>query len=78
MTDAITALEEEERRSGWRTIKKVAPYLWTDEHPWVKRRVLLSMMALILAKVISVSTPFFYKAAVDNLGGHGKLHFLQS
>ena len=71
MTDAITALEEEERRSGWRTIKKVAPYLWTDEHPWVKRRVLLSMMALILAKVISVSTPFFYKAAVDNLGGEG-------
>ncbi|PHQ96884.1 MAG: metal ABC transporter permease [Marinosulfonomonas sp.] len=57
------------RGSGLRTIKRVIPYLWPAEHPWVKRRVVLSMMVLFLAKLISVGTPFFYKAAVDTLSG---------
>ncbi|MEE9427594.1 MAG: ABC transporter ATP-binding protein/permease [Paracoccaceae bacterium] len=50
-----------------RTIRRVIPYLWPAGHPWVKRRVVLSMLVLILAKLISVGTPFFYKAAVDAL-----------
>ena len=50
-----------------RTVRKVAPYLWPDDLPWVKRRVVLSLSMLLLAKVIAVGTPFFYKAAVDAL-----------
>ena len=69
MSDTYSA--ERERRSGLRTIRKVAPYLWPDGMGWVKRRVVLSMLALLIAKVISVSTPFFYKAAVDALAGEG-------
>ncbi|MXQ06997.1 ATP-binding cassette domain-containing protein [Alphaproteobacteria bacterium GH1-50] len=69
MSDTFSA--ERERRSGLRTIRKVAPYLWPDGMGWVKRRVVLSMLALLVAKVISVSTPFFYKAAVDALAGEG-------
>ncbi len=56
-------------KSGWRTIKRVAPYLWPAEHPWVKYRVVLAMLALVLSKAISVATPFLYKAAVDTLSG---------
>ena len=67
MTDQDIAAYE--RRSGWRTIKKVAPYLWPDDKPWVKRRVVLALSALFLAKVVSVATPFAYKAAVDMLAG---------
>ncbi|MEE9388730.1 MAG: ABC transporter ATP-binding protein/permease [Paracoccaceae bacterium] len=52
-----------------RTIRRVIPYLWPAEHPWVKRRVVVAMCILILAKVVSVGTPFFYKAAVDALSG---------
>jgi hypothetical protein len=63
---AVT-VEEAERRSGWRTIRKVAPYLWPDDKPWVKRRVVMALLALFLAKVVAVGTPFFYKAAVDAL-----------
>jgi ATP-binding cassette subfamily B protein len=58
-----------ERRSALRTIRRVAPYLWPASEPWVKRRVVLSLMALLTARLVSVSTPFFYKAAVDALGG---------
>ena len=67
MTDTYSA--ERERRSGWRTIQKVAPYLWPAEHPWVKRRVVWAMVALFLSKVVTVGTPFFYAAAVDTLSG---------
>lgn len=60
---------ENERRSGWRTVRKVAPYLWPDDPAWVKRRVVMAMAVLVLSKVIAVGTPFFYKAAVDMLSG---------
>ena len=66
MTDTT---EANERRSGLRTIRKVAPYLWPEAHPWVKKRVVLAVFALFLSKIIAVTTPFFYKAAVDKLGG---------
>lgn len=65
------ALAEAERRSGMRTIRKVAPYMWPADKPWVKQRVVLAMLALLLSKVISVTTPFFYKWAVDALAEGG-------
>jgi len=58
---------EIDRKSGMRTIRKVAPYLWPSDKPSVKVRVVLALLALILARVVSVSTPFYYKAAVDAL-----------
>ncbi|ALG90047.1 MULTISPECIES: ABCB family ABC transporter ATP-binding protein/permease [Actibacterium] len=61
-----------ERGSAMRTIRKVGPYLWPDGQPWVKRRVLLAMLALVVAKLVSVGTPFLYKAAVDRLAGEGQ------
>jgi len=69
MTDTYSA--ENERKSGLRTVRKVAPYLWPDDLPWVKRRVVLALAALLLSKVIAVGTPFFYKAAVDMLSETG-------
>ncbi|MBL4751229.1 MAG: ABC transporter ATP-binding protein/permease [Amylibacter sp.] len=46
-------------------IRKVIPYLWPADKAWVKYRVVFSLLALIVGKVISVMTPFFYKGAVD-------------
>ena len=70
MTDST---RQSERKSAVRTMRRVAPYLWPDGEAWVKRRVVLSLLALLLAKVVSVSTPFLYKTAVDALDGrvHG-------
>ncbi|MEO0916228.1 MAG: ABC transporter transmembrane domain-containing protein, partial [Pseudomonadota bacterium] len=70
MSDTFSA--ERERRSGWRTIRKVAPYLWPPDLPWVKQRVVLAMIALLASKVVAVGTPFFYKAAVDLLSGQAE------
>ncbi|SDX45663.1 ABCB family ABC transporter ATP-binding protein/permease [Roseicitreum antarcticum] len=67
--DATTSARE--RASGWRTIRRVAPYLWPDDAPWVRQRVVLALLVLVLSKVIAVATPFFYKTAVDALSGEG-------
>ncbi|MEL6643934.1 MAG: ABC transporter ATP-binding protein/permease [Pseudomonadota bacterium] len=68
---STTEFDQEARRSGWRTVRKVAPYLWPEDQPWVKRRVVIAVIMLVLARVISVITPFFYKAGVDILAGEG-------
>ena len=60
-----------ERRSGWRTIRRVSPYLWPADQPWVKRRVVLALLALVVGKIIAVVTPILYKQAVDALAGEG-------
>ncbi len=74
-TDAGAALiadvDEAERRSGWRTIRKVAPYLWPADKPWVKQRVVIALIMLGLSKVIAALTPFLFGGAVDMLAGDG-------
>ena len=55
--------------SGIRTMRRVAPYLWPEGQTWVKRRVVLALVALVLGKVISILIPFLYKGAVDSLAG---------
>ncbi|WP_421904502.1 ABCB family ABC transporter ATP-binding protein/permease [Mameliella sp.] len=66
-TDAQIARDE--RRSGWRTIRRVGPYLWPEGQTWAKRRVVIALGFLILAKLIAVATPILYKQAVDTLSG---------
>ena len=56
-----------DRKNGLRTMRKVAPYLWPQDQPSIKLRVVLALLALLLARLVGVSTPFFYKAAVDAL-----------
>ncbi len=65
MTDQITP----KSASGWQTMRRVGPYLWPAGEPWVKRRVVMALLFLALSKVISVTTPYIYKLAVDALGG---------
>ncbi|MCU0906871.1 MAG: ABC transporter ATP-binding protein/permease [Rhodobacteraceae bacterium] len=62
-------LAADQRRSGLRTVRAVAPYLWPADAPWVKQRVVLAVAVLVLAKVVTVATPLFFAAAVDTLGG---------
>ncbi|TFL16293.1 ABCB family ABC transporter ATP-binding protein/permease [Jannaschia formosa] len=57
----------ERASSGWSIVRKVSPYLWPPGEGWVKRRVVAALVMLVLAKLIAVSTPFLYKAAVDAL-----------
>ena len=66
---AVSSDTPETGVSGWQTIRRVLPYLWPEGEGWVKRRVLIALALLIVARLVSVATPFFYKAAVDALAG---------
>ncbi|GLT07911.1 metal ABC transporter permease [Sulfitobacter porphyrae] len=70
LTDEQLA-DQAERQSAMRVLRKVAPYLWPRDMPWVKHRVVWAMVALVVSKLISVATPLFYKDAVDALAGEG-------
>jgi len=56
-----------EGKPDLRTVVEVAPYLWPDGEREIKFRVVAALIFLVLAKVATVATPFFYKAAVDAL-----------
>ncbi len=55
--------------TSWQTVRRVGPYLWPDGQAWIKRRVVIALLLLACGKVVSVTTPYIYKLAVDALGG---------
>ncbi len=55
--------------SGWQTMKRIGPYLWPKGENWVRQRVVAAMILLIVSKLVSITTPYLYKLAVDALTG---------
>ncbi len=49
------------------TIRAILPYLWMPDRADLKHRVVISIIALILAKVATVIAPFFYKEIINDL-----------
>ncbi|MFZ1468257.1 MAG: ABC transporter ATP-binding protein/permease [Paracoccaceae bacterium] len=68
-SNATAQTGSESSASGWQTILRILPYLWPKDQPWVKRRVVAALVALLAAKLVSVITPYLYKLAVDGLSG---------
>ena len=58
-----------DRKVEVRVIKRVVPYLWPEGQSWVKWRVVIAVVSLVLAKLVAVATPMVLGAAVDNLSG---------
>lgn len=51
------------------TIRNLWPYMWPSDRPDLKMRVVWAMAVLVLAKIITVLVPYFYKWATDALDG---------
>jgi len=68
-TTADTAAKAAQKGRNLRTLRALLPYLWPADEAWVKRRVLLAMLTLVLGKIIAVTTPYLYKRAVDAMAG---------
>ena len=58
-----------DRKVEIRVIQRVVPYLWPKGQSWVKWRVVIAVVSLVLAKLVAVATPMVLGAAVDNLSG---------
>jgi ATP-binding cassette subfamily B protein len=63
----ITSTKSVSRQQALLVIRKVLPYLWPDDHSGTRTRVVVALAMLLLSRIISVATPFYYKAAVDAL-----------
>jgi ABC-type transport system involved in Fe-S cluster assembly fused permease/ATPase subunit len=58
------------RGVDWQRIKSIIlPFLWPRESAQLRLRVVVAFALLVLAKVITVQVPFFFKAVVDRLSG---------
>ncbi len=53
------------------TLRNLWPYIWPSGRKDLKLRVLLALAALVLAKVVTVLSPYFFKWATDALTGDG-------
>jgi ABC-type transport system involved in Fe-S cluster assembly fused permease/ATPase subunit len=62
---------EASRSERLQTLRSFAPYFWPEGRPDLKRRILVAAVALVLAKLATVSAPVAYKAAVDALTASG-------
>jgi ATP-binding cassette, subfamily B, heavy metal transporter len=57
-------------RTGHLTVlRELAPYIWPAGRPDLRWRVVWAMVALIIAKAITLAVPIAYKAVVDLLTG---------
>ncbi|MEM9473314.1 MAG: ABC transporter ATP-binding protein/permease, partial [Pseudomonadota bacterium] len=52
-----------------RTIRNLWPYMWPSDRPDLKVRVLWATFFLVLAKLVLVVVPYFFKYATDALNG---------
>lgn len=53
-----------------KTIANLWPYMWPADRPDLKRRVAIAIGFLVLAKMLAMAVPFFYRAATDLLAGN--------
>ena len=73
MTDATNDADipartfRDDNTSERSVLTKVIPYLWPENQPQLRFRVVLSMILLVVAKVITLATPLFFSGAVDAL-----------
>ncbi|NVK35466.1 MAG: ABC transporter ATP-binding protein/permease [Rhodobacteraceae bacterium] len=55
--------------STFATLVNLWPYIWPSGRPDLKGRVLLSILALVIAKVVTVLSPYFFAWSTDALSG---------
>ncbi|WP_336276282.1 ABCB family ABC transporter ATP-binding protein/permease [Bartonella sp. CB178] len=57
----------------FRTLYNLLPYMWPADRRDLKMRVMWAVFYLILAKLVLVSVPYFFKYATDSIGASFKL-----
>ena len=60
-----------DRGRTFQTLWNLWPYMWPYDRPDLKQRVLVALLALAVAKVVTVLVPYTFKWATDTLTGEG-------
>ena len=65
------------RTSHWTVLSGLLPFIWPQGRPDLRVRVVVAFAVLLLAKLVTVAVPIFYKDATDRLtaiAGAGTIH----
>jgi len=57
------------RHDGWQTLSRFLPYLWPKDNPGLRLRIVGAAVLILAGKAVTLALPFFYKRAVDAMGG---------
>ena len=57
------------RAGHFAVLRELLPYIWPAGRPDLRKRVVLALIALILAKLVTLAVPIAYKQVVDLLTG---------
>ena len=55
------------RAGHWSVFAGLLPFVWPKDRPDLRTRVVLAFAVLVLAKLVTVAVPIFYKDATDKL-----------
>ncbi|MCK5550221.1 MAG: hypothetical protein KAI41_06790, partial [Hyphomicrobiaceae bacterium] len=55
------------RADHWIVLRGLLPFVWPQERPDLRVRVVVAFAVLLLAKLVTVAVPIFYKNATDQL-----------
>ncbi len=58
---------------GWATLRRFLPYLWPEGNWPLRRRIVLAMVFVLLAKAVTLALPFAYSQAVDAMSKDGDI-----
>ncbi|HZF43470.1 MAG TPA: ABC transporter ATP-binding protein/permease [Sphingomonadaceae bacterium] len=64
-----TQTDGERPDTGFAPLRRFLPYLWPAGEPALKARVVGAMVLVLIAKAITLSQGFVYKAAIDRMAG---------
>jgi ATP-binding cassette subfamily B protein len=65
MTSAVTGNTRD--KLSWGVFRRFIPYLWPEDQPAIRRRVVWAMVLVVIAKATTLLMPFAYKAAIDRM-----------
>ncbi|MFD1613388.1 ABCB family ABC transporter ATP-binding protein/permease [Sphingomonas tabacisoli] len=66
MAKSVTGGTKEQSLS-WGVFRRFVPYLWPEHEPAIRRRVVLALALVLVAKATTLLMPFAYKAAIDRM-----------
>ncbi len=53
----------------WNSLRNLWPYMWPDDRPDLKWRVIYASFFMVIGKIVTVLIPYLYKLATDALTG---------
>ena len=67
MPPDTTTSDQRHDAESWSMLKRFIPYLWPRDNPALRRRIVIAIVLVLLAKGIVLAVPFAYKDAVDSM-----------